>query len=185
MIGSLPSGLQSADLHRALPLYADAGRYVHRHRLQTELTLTLHFHTVEPTFCLPKLSGSSGSRETTHVCRDRNRHHRRLNETVAEYRQVDLVAIDGVLRPGWIGAALGAMGKLSQRRINSSICFLTGCLAAGRGKSRGSARNRWYSRHAGIGKAANIVKPQSRCTMPIRPVALAAAARSGSAFTSC
>ncbi len=157
---------------------------MHRHRLQAELTLALHFHAVMPTFCLPKLSGSSGSRETTQLCRDRNRHRHRLNETAAGYQQVDLVAINGVLRPGWIGAASGAIGKLSQRRINSSICFLTGHLAAGRGKSRGSARNRWCYRHAGIGKAANIIKPQRGRASPIRPVALAAAARSGSAFTS-
>ncbi len=67
MIGSLPSVIAIGRSHRALLLYADAGRYRASAPVEAELTLALHFHAVDADVLLAKLSGSSGSRETTHA----------------------------------------------------------------------------------------------------------------------
>ena len=79
----------------------------------------------------------------------------------------------------------GAIGNLSQRRINSSICFFTGVLI---GRPMEIA---WFCQEPMVFITTRAsVKPRilsnhsAGAPSPMRPVALAAAARSGSALTS-
>ena len=138
------------------------GDIVHRHRLQAELTLALHFHAVDADVLLA---------EVIRVERIAGNHARFVEIETAiaiiqakqrqNIEQVDLFAIDGVLRPGWIGAALRGNREVipaADKLIN--LLFNRGIWRQAEGNRVVLPGTDGVHRHAGIGKAANIIKPQ-------------------------
>ena len=140
---------------------------MHRHRLQAELTLALHFHTVNPDVLLAEVFG------VERIAGDNARFieiKAPVTVVQAEQRQnveqVDVFPVHRVLRPGRIcttlwrdGEFVPATNKLVDLFFHRGICWQS---------HRNSVvlpRADSVHHHTGIGEAANIIEPQRRRTI--------------------
>ena len=140
------------------------GDIVHRHRLQAELALAFHFHTVDTDVLLTEVvrvkriarndAGFVEVEATVAIVEAEQRQN---------IEQVDIVAIHGVFRPCRVGAALWRHREViptADEFINLLFHRRVGRQAQRDGMVLPRADG--VHRHPGVGKAANIIEPQRR-----------------------